>query len=100
MEPKNLTTKNRWASCDVFLLHNRNAGNIMIGRKSAKLTFHHVARKKSTQLQRRCIPKCNDHSVGAPTLHSQLFIKKYFFNPAQRRRSYAVIFTFWDAPTL
>ena len=50
----------------------------MIGRKSAKLTFHHVARKKCTQLQRRTFPECNDYSVGTPTLHSELCIKIHF----------------------
>ncbi len=39
-------------------------------RKSAKPTF--------TQLQRQTIPKCNDYSVGTPTLHSELCIKIHF----------------------
>jgi hypothetical protein len=40
--------------------------------------------------------------VTAPTLHSQLCIKRHFsiFDPEQRKRSYPVIITFWDTPTL
>ncbi len=59
--------------CDIFSLHYtlyqsiKNSRNKI--RQSAKPTF--------TQLQRRCIPKYNDCSVGAPTLRSQLCIKRH-----------------------
>jgi hypothetical protein len=52
MEPKNLTTNKSWTSCDTvrsLYWSIKNARNKMKVRKSAKLTFHHVARKSYIQ---------------------------------------------------
>ncbi len=96
----------RWASKNHKTLRSwhilKNAGNIMIRRKSAKLSFHHVARKKCTQWQRRTIPKCNDYRRGNTDAALWIMHKNTFFNPSQRwcsdaiklqRRSTAAVMT-------
>jgi hypothetical protein len=62
-----------------------------IKRKSAKLSFHHMARKKCTQLRRKR-PYAyvqRRHIDAMPSI----MLKKTSFNPGQRRRAYSVMST-------
>ncbi len=55
--------------------------------------FHHVVRKKCTQLQRWSIPKCNVYCVGAASVFRRC--NRYIFGYSD-----AITVTFWDTPTL